>query len=442
MLTRPRNGSYSVKFPITESPEAQASSGPYQQNLPVDILVAGALAVDCSCDFSPGAASRNKSPLLHTSNPAIIRHSLGGVGHNVAKAAHYLGKNVRLCSIVADDLAGMMARQGLQKDGMDVDDIIVSDSSSESSTAQYVAVNDVGKDLVLAMADMAILESTDTKTLQKWSTTIQRTKPSWVMADANWHPSLLRFWLEEGKKSGASTAYEPVSTAKSSRVFSSTPAAGFPDFAPLPVFPGHLVDLASPNFMELQSMSEAARSCGHFERQEWWETIDALGIPSSGITHRLEALTSNELVVQGIPQQTIQMLPYMPTILTKMGSKGVLLTKLLRKNDAQLSDPKASRYIASRSPDAPNSSVGGLYIRWFPPPAVLESTEIVSVNGAGDTFLGAILSALTRPDCPAVEDVVDFAQAQAARSLKSRETVSPDLKSVGVLKSQDCTYEA
>jgi pseudouridine-5'-phosphate glycosidase/pseudouridine kinase len=390
---------------------------------PVDILVAGALAVDFSCDFAPDPSSDDKSPLLQTSNPAVIRQSLGGVGHNVAKAAHYLGRNVRLCSVVADDLAGKMARQALQDDGMDTQEIL----PQKGTTAQYVAVNDTNKDLVLAMADMAILESASPETLQKWADATQNAKPSWVAVDANWHPSLLRFWLDTAKQSGAFTAYEPVSTAKSLRVFATTPAAGFLGIAPLPVYPNHLVDLASPNVLELQAMGEAARSRGLYEGQEWWEVIDALGIPSSGISHKLEKLTSRALVERGIPQQTVQLLPYMPTILTKLGAEGVLLTMLVPPNDARLANPKASRYMVSR---AANSLAGGVYMRWFRPPAVLRPAEIVSVNGVGDTFLGAILSAVTRPDCPEIEDAVDFAQAQAARTLRSREAVSPELRAV------------
>jgi pseudouridine-5'-phosphate glycosidase/pseudouridine kinase len=174
-------------------------------------------------------------------------------------------------------------------------------------------------------------------------------------------------------------------------------------------------------------MGEAARSRGLYEGQEWWEVIDALGIPSSGISHKLEKLTSRALVERGIPQQTVQLLPYMPTILTKLGADGVLLTMLVPPNDARLANPKASRYMVSR---AANSLAGGVYMRWFRPPAVLRPAEIVSVNGVGDTFLGAILSAVTRPDCPEIEDAVDFAQAQAARTLRSREAVSPEVRAV------------
>lgn len=49
----------------------------------------------------------NVSPQLHTSNIATISPSVGGVGHNVARAVQLAGGgavSVRLCSYVADDL--------------------------------------------------------------------------------------------------------------------------------------------------------------------------------------------------------------------------------------------------------------------------------------------------------------------------------------------------
>lgn len=72
---------------------------------PVDILVAGSVAVDLSCDFQPRNPTTGKAPQLETSNPAAINQSIGGVGHNVALAAHRASKDsrVRLCSLVGDD---------------------------------------------------------------------------------------------------------------------------------------------------------------------------------------------------------------------------------------------------------------------------------------------------------------------------------------------------
>lgn len=75
--------------------------------------------MDLSCDFKPHAERANSlqkiggtetneslSPELYTSNIATITPSVGGVGYNVALAAHRAGGNlfVRLCSLVADDV--------------------------------------------------------------------------------------------------------------------------------------------------------------------------------------------------------------------------------------------------------------------------------------------------------------------------------------------------
>lgn len=80
-----------------------------------DILVLGSVAVDLSCDYSPKKEISKKwrpetdfsiVPKMHTSNIATISQSVGGVGHNVALAAHRAGSSldVRLHSAVADDL--------------------------------------------------------------------------------------------------------------------------------------------------------------------------------------------------------------------------------------------------------------------------------------------------------------------------------------------------
>lgn len=70
----------------------------------MDILVAGSVALDLNCDYAGGG--KTVSPALNTSNPASISQSVGGVGHNIAIAAHKVSEenNVRLCSMVGDDM--------------------------------------------------------------------------------------------------------------------------------------------------------------------------------------------------------------------------------------------------------------------------------------------------------------------------------------------------
>jgi pseudouridine-5'-phosphate glycosidase/pseudouridine kinase len=75
--------------------------------------------MDLSCNYAPPLGSADSasktespnleeglSPQLHTSNIALIQHSVGGVGHNVALAAQRAcgDLSVRLCSYVAEDM--------------------------------------------------------------------------------------------------------------------------------------------------------------------------------------------------------------------------------------------------------------------------------------------------------------------------------------------------
>ena len=61
--------------------------------------------MDLSCDYV-GNESGEVAPKMYTSNPARINQSIGGVGHNVALAAHLVSEDttVRLCSMVGDDV--------------------------------------------------------------------------------------------------------------------------------------------------------------------------------------------------------------------------------------------------------------------------------------------------------------------------------------------------
>jgi pseudouridine-5'-phosphate glycosidase/pseudouridine kinase len=405
-------------------PGTTLSSLPLSTEIPrlqADIIVAGALAIDYSCDFAPLASQSSPhsphSPQLHTSNPSIISQSLGGVAHNVAKAVHYCGGKVSLLSVVGDDLPGRVAIQQLEDEGMQTSGIkcMVSGRS-----AQYVAVNDTNKDLVVAMADMNILEHAK-DFMPDWNAQLAVARPKWFVADANWDSPILQSWYKTAKSHGAQTAFEPVSTAKSARLFAATDME-------IPVFPNHLVDIASPNSLELASMHAAARSAGILERQDWWTVVDALGIPSFGARSRFQEASSSALTDQGIPQQSVQLLPFIPCILTKLGSKGVLLTMLLRKGDERLSSPRTAPYIIARTGiEDEKNEVGGVYMRLFPPAEVVEDVDIISVNGVGDTCLGALIANLVRSG-KSVDEVVGFAQRAAVLTLKSKQAVSEDLR--------------
>lgn len=399
-----------------KTPESKRKPIPDNRNSPkkiekADVLVAGSVAIDLSCDYAP-LDKKGTTPIPQTSNPAIIKQSLGGVGHNVAVAASRKGSSVLFCSVVGDDLSGRAALSALQRENLATEGIQMLPSSSGARTAQYVALNDTNKDLVMAMADMGIMElpGKDLDFEAQWEHLVAHTKPTWAVLDANWSVDVLSQWIKTVKKHGARVAFEPVSTAKSRRLFAAIRGSD-------PIVPSNPISLATPNQLELAEMYSAARESGIFELDSWWGVIDAMGIPSSSSTRqRLVSLTSAALVDQGIPQQTIQLLPLIPCIVTTLGANGVLVTQLLRPHDPRLTSKDTAPHILSRGSLSADSVVGGVYMRHFPPNTVLQQDEIVSVNGAGDAFLGSLVAGLARGS--SVEDMVSAAQETSAKILQ------------------------
>ena len=384
----------------------------------VDVLVAGSLAVDLLCDYAPRAGDKtmNVTPALHTSNPAIVEQSIGGVGYNVAIAAKYAGCSVLFCSLVGDDLTGHAALAMLRGEGLDTKSIRI---MPRGRTAQYIATNDADRDLFVAMADMSIMELPE-EALDfegTWEPMICQSKPRWIVVDGNWSLGVLRKWLDLGKEYACKVAFEPVSTAKSRGLIA---AIGPSDSV---LSNNNMVSLAAPNKLELAAMHEAARDKGLFESAEWWEIINSMDISSSISRDRLVAVTSLGLVDEGAPQQSIQLLPFIPCIITKLGAQGVLFTQLLGAGDVRLSSAEHAPYILSRG----KGLVGGLYMRVFPPAQVIKHNDIVSVNGAGDTLLGVVVAGLALDRTKSIEQLMAIAQEASLESLKSAGGVSSNI---------------
>ncbi|KAI9645476.1 hypothetical protein NHQ30_006215 [Ciborinia camelliae] len=367
---------------------------------------------------------------MHTSNIAQIRSSIGGVGYNVLQAAQLSSNEpVSLYTFVGDDQAGKTILQSLQAKGHNTDDISVCSGETGHRTAQYVAINDGKKDLVVAMADMDIFaRPLDDPSMRAMNDSLSRLTSStkWIAIDANWQSEVIHGLMNAVKSSSPSVkiAFEPVSTTKSARLFE-PPTSSSARSNKLPVFPNHIVDLATPNEHELTSMHDAATTHGRFETDEWWETIDALGIPSTGARDRFVQITSQDLTNQGIPVKAIQLLPYIPTLLTKLGPQGVLLTSILNPTDPRLRDPDHAPYILSRCANG-NEEVGGVYMRLFPVVEKVEEGDVVSVNGVGDTFLGVLIAGLAR-GCELGNELIGIAQKGAVMTLKSGESVGPEV---------------
>lgn len=420
---------------ITSRSQAEKSTSPSDieaMKRNDDILVIGSIAMDLSCDYAPFSGDNtNLLPVPQTSNPAKIASSGGGVGRNVATAAQYFGAQVSLASIVANDLAGQTLLRELENTNINTADLRVLEASSEARTAQYVSVNDVNKDLVLAMGDFSIFSHPEFEQSTYWTDLLERqpSKLKWIVVDGNWSTSILSHVLEAAKASDVPVAFEPVSTVKATRLFHPSNEAVKGDS----VVPNNALSLITPNKFELSSMHEAAQSSGLFESQEWWTVVDSFGLSSSGSREKFSYMLGSDLVDQGLPQQIVRLLPFVPNIITKLGSKGSVLSMVLRRGDPRLTDPASAPYILSRS-NYQSGTVGGVYMRLFPPAEVVQQADVVSVNGVGDTLLGVTVAGLVaavrggRP--PLLEEVLPIAQKAAILTLKSSEAVSPRIKTL------------
>ena len=376
-----------------------------------DILVTGSVALDFDCQYVQLNDKDQISPHLYTSNPSEISQNIGGVGYNVARAAQVAGSSVKLVSAVGADPAGKSLLSYMENNKLSTDGVKIIPGAS---TSLYISFNNARKDLIMATSDMRIFDHDEYVPLSDlWRADGDNIKPSWVVVDANWSSSKIREWLEKAKIRGGKTAFEPVSVPKAPRVFGNDHN--------LPVFPGHIVDIISPNKDELLAIYNAARSSGIFEREDWWQIISSLGLSSSGIRDILVRNSSTAIVDAGYPQQCLHLLPFFPTIAMKLGSDGLLLTMLLKAGDARLSPThKAAQWVirnASYMRNTSKSNIGGVYMRRFGASEVIPTNDIVSVNGIGDTLLGTLVAKLAQSN-EGAEELIEVAQRAAVRKLK------------------------
>ncbi|TAQ87679.1 hypothetical protein B7494_g3973 [Chlorociboria aeruginascens] len=408
-----------------------------QQKTPkIDLIVFGSVAVDISCDYSPtalepvdgdfSAVAKVISPALHTSNRAVINQSIGGVGHNVALATQRIGGDisVRLSTLVGSDSAGGLITSNMQSEGLNTGSIHALPLQEGNRTPQYVAFNDTKKDLIFAMADMSIYESNNYEYHKLCQQLKEQISPSlsWIVIDANWNWNALDYFLNWAKQVlKVKVAFEPVSVNKSERLFQKPPNGIAERFD---IFPNHRLDLATPNQQELGAIHASASSNGFFSAKGYLEVFNALGIPSPEASReRFIATTGLKLTDSGTPFMSVMLLPYIHTILTKLGADGVLMTSLLSPLDERLTNPAEAPYIPFRNTEG-NSKIGGVYMRLFPAAEVTE--EVVSVNGVGDTFLGVVMAGLTK-GAKLDEKLIHLAQKGAVMTLKSKSSVSERL---------------
>jgi sugar/nucleoside kinase (ribokinase family) len=137
------------------------------------------MAVDITCTL---LSVTSHDIQLHTSHSTRIHTSTGGVAHNVALATSYASTNsVRLITAIGSDPEGVWLREYARNIGLDVGFI-----PGEAETARYIAIHDKGGELLVAAADMRIIESFKEEDIQR---EIRRGKPKFLAFDGNISPT-------------------------------------------------------------------------------------------------------------------------------------------------------------------------------------------------------------------------------------------------------------
>lgn len=396
-----------------------------QQGDQVDALIVGAIAYDLTCTMKTFIAP---GILIGSSHPSSIASSIGGVAHNVALAAQYAsesgsGAKVRLVSTVGSDSKAILdlVSHSLDISGINVD--------QQQPTPKYVSVNDVRGQLVVACADMDLIENMSTEHI---TSEIKRAQPKVVLLDGNLGMKQTKTVLETARSiPGCLVMFEPTSEFKASLM----------SRLPLQLFPHCSIDIATPNYIELGGMYNAFEKSSKFTGDRWRQITNAIGLKqqikfaSDDLSEKIPEL--NPLIRSGLIDHAFHLLPYFPNLFVKLGQRGIINFQLFENMDAVRQPSKGTelegnnRFVSSISIWGEKNM--GILIQHFPP-YPLGNTPVVSVNGAGDTLCGTLLSELAR-DHEWLADsqdrkiaVMERAQQAAVLSLGTMNSVSPDIR--------------
>jgi pseudouridine-5'-phosphate glycosidase/pseudouridine kinase len=396
-----------------------------QQGDKVDAVVVGAIAYDLTCTMKTFIAP---GILIGSSHPSSIASSIGGVAHNVALAAQYAsesgsGAKIRLVSAVGSDSKTIL---DLVSHSLDISGICVDE---QQPTPKYVSVNDVRGQLVVACADMDLIENMETEHI---ASEIKRAQPKCVLFDGNLGMKQTKTVLETARSiPGCMIMFEPTSEFKASLMSRQS----------LQLFPHCSIDVASPNYIELGGMYAAFEKSSKFTGDRWRQITTGIDLKqqikfaSDDLSEKIPEL--NPLIRSGLVEHAFHLLPYFPNLFVKMGPRGIINFQLFEDMESVTQPSKgtelegSNRFVSSISIWGEKNM--GILIQHFPP-YPLGDTPVISVNGAGDTLCGAILSELARDrvwlrDSQSRKiDVMERAQQAAVLSLGTTHSVSPEIR--------------
>ncbi|KAI9323838.1 Ribokinase-like protein [Dichotomocladium elegans] len=347
-----------------------------------NVLVIGGIALDMTGTIKH---QTKLASILHTSSPGSMRQTLGGVGRNVCEAMTRAGAQGYLVSATGDDLAGRAVHQGLKEIGMS-DKYI--QTVPQHTTAVYNALHSADGQLVAAIADMDIFEHLD---IEKITAILRAEKPGIVCLDGNITPQAIASITAVCSEIHVPVFFEPTSVPKSLKIFEDAGAA----------LKHRSLQFVSPNQYELQVMSEVAKTILMQPKSA------ASGIRSYNLEKAPRS--AHEAIPHGLHLSN-----WVPNVITKLGQDGCVY--IGRPQESGI--PPVVQYVS---------------------PEPVDTANIKSVTGAGDSFVGALLANLQqRPDVSPTDtdiwrEMIIRAQRAAVLTIQSDLAVSPEISRAALL---------
>jgi pseudouridine kinase len=170
------------------------------------VLVVGAAGLD-----TKGHA--NDLLRTGTSNPGLIRISVGGVARNVAENLARLGEYAVLLSAVGSDRSGRRVRDQTAEAGVDVSYLL---ESSDHHTGAYLAVFDNTGKLSISIDDMAVLSAITPAFIYARRRLVR--EAGMVVLDANLSPPAIASLVRQAAKYRARVSADPTSVPLAERI--------------------------------------------------------------------------------------------------------------------------------------------------------------------------------------------------------------------------------
>lgn len=406
----------SIHMPVQLKPRVnqRRSLGPPLSGK-IDVCVIGALSQDITCTL-------NAENISVSSYPGRITTSLGGTAHNVALASAYCGAKTKLISCIGDREEAEISKS--LSPAIDVSGVRVSD---KERTPRYVCTNDARGELIVACADMDAVYNLDKDFI---GTQIDQSRPEVIVFDGNVGPDQQSAILSSKQRDyDPIILFEPTSVPKAARLA---------DLKDLKVFPNSALDIATPNYLELMSMFEEFSYKERFDVHNWFPIIDQLPLSDSFTRMKLDIFARSHpvlenVIVSGLVQASLQLLPYIPNLFVTNGSNGVIsfqLVEHLKDRTGGVKDGPNSVYILSKDRSY------GVLIQHFPVTVEVSADDAKSVNGIGDTFCGALVAQLSksrawlRDDGPMKKEIIGRAMHAASISLQTYQAVNSEIASL------------